>query len=838
MSAEDPKSLYKGLLKLGIDPTTLVGVGGSFFKGSVTNKAALPTPIANYSGELWIVEESSGGYFTALNIYKYPKGIYTPNADNTDWVLTPFNVKVTEDAMTLTNVPSGQWSNFIGVVHDINIGDRVYFNDRRYKNKTGVQTNSSPDIDTTNWEYDYPAQTLTVAISGGDFTDPKTAIESITDSSFSKPYTVIIYPGVYNISNPIIVPEYVTVIGEGIVILNCLNSGLAGVTIRENVFIKNITVQGGSNAFTMFRAGNALLEDITVIDSVRGVRVNDVDARVTVRRMTLLTTVGTMTAGALVDAGNLSISSIIVGSTSTVTDIINVNGTGSLVNINNVFSNSPNVGKGLNLTGANTIILNGVNLSNCVDGLVVSNGIIMRGANVSVFNVSQDGYRIDDIGAGVNVNVGAFDIENTGRYDINILSPLAYSTGTGKSILDKTNIVPGAKVYGILIDTEDGDEGVNILGECHVGTSLNPAETVMGGGDSHTFEYAYWFDGVSTYTDKTAEAKSFSGSTFNAFSGLTAGNCLYIANRFPLTFEGIKIAIETAGVMNYGDAVVEYWNGTAWTIVNGCTSISGTPFSKYRKQYFDQNGSHHIKLNPFMRDDWAVNDPVGLGTDYYWIRFRLVNTITTNPVIQQIKIHTNRYEINVDGTGEAHMDGRTYKKLVVDAVRPLEGNMQNGSLYVDENVGVGLENNRFTSVSDILGISFELPEDCDTSAPLIFVWKGKFAATGDINFTVRRNIRPPKTLLTNTEPVASGDTLVLTTGLINIDAAESRRDFRIYIDISDAIPSRSGDVDPFKNYGDEIWITLQMPIRGAGDFDYSKLSANYLSDFNGRHLRQ
>lgn len=147
-------------------------------------------------------------------------------------------------------------------------------------------------------------------------------------------------------------------------------------------------------------------------------------------------------------------------------------------------------------------------------------------------------------------------------------------------------------------------------------------------------------------------------------------------------------------------------------------------------------------------------------------------------------------------------------------------------------LGVGLENNRFTTAGDLLGVSFELPEDCDTSAPLIFVWKGKFASTGDVNFTVRRNIVQPGAAYTNSEPAASGNTLTVTTGVVSISTANVREDFRVDLDISDAIPSRAN------GFGDEIWITIQYPTRGAGNFDYTKLSANYLSDFNGRHIRQ
>lgn len=289
--------------------------------------------------------------------------------------------------------------------------------------------------------------------------------------------------------------------------------------------------------------------------------------------------------------------------------------------------------------------------------------------------------------------------------------------------------------------------------------------------------------------------------------------------------------IDTAATMGGGEIIAEYYNG-AWTEFNACTVLSEPGFLKYAKNYFDQTGSYHIKYNPYIQDDWIVNDPIGLLTNYYWMRFRIVTDITTSPIIQQIKIHTNRTEINIDGTIEKHMNARVYKKLVVDAIKPVEGSMQSASIYVDENVGVGLENNRFTTAGDLLGVSFELPEDCDTSAPLIFVWKGKFASTGNVDFTVRRKIVQPGSTYTNSEPAASGETATVTTGTIAIASSNIREDFRVEIDISDAIPSRTS------SFGDEIWITLQYPTRGAGNFDYTKLSANYLSDFDGRHIKQ
>lgn len=60
------------------------------------------------------------------------------------------------------------------------------------------------------------ANVIVVAKSGGDFTDPVAAVNSITDVSASNPYLVKIMPGVYDINtNSLSMKEYVDVEGAG-----------------------------------------------------------------------------------------------------------------------------------------------------------------------------------------------------------------------------------------------------------------------------------------------------------------------------------------------------------------------------------------------------------------------------------------------------------------------------------------------------------------------------------------------------------------------------------------------------------------------------------------------
>lgn len=59
------------------------------------------------------------------------------------------------------------------------------------------------------------ANVVTVAKSGGDFTDPSAAMASITDASAANPYLLKIMPGLYDLASPVRLKEHVDVEGSG-----------------------------------------------------------------------------------------------------------------------------------------------------------------------------------------------------------------------------------------------------------------------------------------------------------------------------------------------------------------------------------------------------------------------------------------------------------------------------------------------------------------------------------------------------------------------------------------------------------------------------------------------
>ena len=56
---------------------------------------------------------------------------------------------------------------------------------------------------------------ITVAKANGNFTDPRAAVNSITDASATNPYLVVIGPGVYTITHTVQMKPYVEITGSG-----------------------------------------------------------------------------------------------------------------------------------------------------------------------------------------------------------------------------------------------------------------------------------------------------------------------------------------------------------------------------------------------------------------------------------------------------------------------------------------------------------------------------------------------------------------------------------------------------------------------------------------------
>ena len=202
------------------------------------------------------------------------------------------------------------------------------------------------------------------------------------------------------------------------------------------------------------------------------------------------------------------------------------------------------------------------------------------------------------------------------------------------------------------------------------------------------------------------------------------------------------------------------------------------------------------------------------------MRIRIVNAITTVPVLEYIKLHTHRVEINSDGFIEYFGNARPLVSynLPWPATAGNQGvDPSNQDIYIDSDLGVGYIDNQFSgSNTNRIGILIPVPNNLDTSvAPrLILTWYTEsssgnvvwniitaksytgFAVSGSSGITAATNSYKRESSQTVT--ANSTDTLITT---------EFELDFRFYT------PSRAGA----SGYGDHVWIGIERAGADGAD---------------------
>jgi len=124
-----------------------------------------------------------------------------------------------------------------------------------------------------------PSNTVVVANSGGDFDNVADAVSSITDAAVDNPYLVRVYPGVYEETQPIIVPGFVHLAGSGagVTIIrrtatdSFQSSAAAVITLENSSQLSNLRVENdGASIFSVGILGFSLGKS-TLIDGVHSI---------------------------------------------------------------------------------------------------------------------------------------------------------------------------------------------------------------------------------------------------------------------------------------------------------------------------------------------------------------------------------------------------------------------------------------------------------------------------------------------------------------------------------------------------------------------------------------
>ena len=97
---------------------------------------------------------------------------------------------------------------------------------------------------------------VTVSAKGGDFTDPVAAVNSISGADGDNPWLVVIGPGVYTLSTPLIMKEHVAIAGAG----------------KDSTTLKGAisAASPGADSALVVGATNATLSDLSIWNSGGG----------------------------------------------------------------------------------------------------------------------------------------------------------------------------------------------------------------------------------------------------------------------------------------------------------------------------------------------------------------------------------------------------------------------------------------------------------------------------------------------------------------------------------------------------------------------------------------
>jgi hypothetical protein len=225
---------------------------------------------------------------------------------------------------------------------------------------------------------------------------------------------------------------------------------------------------------------------------------------------------------------------------------------------------------------------------------------------------------------------------------------------------------------------------------------------------------------LGTWLDHSLAAVDVDPPVFDVFQTTAPGGCLYIGR--DTRIHGFKIntvtAIDTEATKD--DIVLEYWNGVEWKDCTYMNTMAERPFSYRDLSPLSYQEKQHIRIG--LK---AIGSDMALKTvnnaEMYWIRWRIVHTISSIPQAQYIRTHVSESKFNGDGFLEYFGNARPSKRLpwTLGDANPANASPYNQDLYLSDTLNVGMRENGFQDgVVDRLGMNLFLPPDLDVSFPI------------------------------------------------------------------------------------------------------------------------
>lgn len=319
---------------------------------------------------------------------------------------------------------------------------------------------------------------------------------------------------------------------------------------------------------------------------------------------------------------------------------------------------------------------------------------------------------------------------------------------------------------GQIENTIGDDEGlifkkqVSVLGELIAGSDSYPIMAAWHCKESNTIGKV-----VTGCIDVSTILMSDNGSATGMFGGTAAGDYLLIASH--IVAEGQKVKYDALATVEPGNVLGQAYISdlAGWQSAPRMGTNAAPPYQSNAWE-IAQHLSEQIfyGFDPLTRslpDQWEPNTFTINGTDStaYFSRLLVISPITGDPQVEQIKLHTDRIEIEAGGIFK-YGRARSPLELAVD-VKESTTAPKDGTFVLTANSSVKGKKNKFESgQTDRVVYAIERVWELDTSIPLVLEI-GYFIdgpATGTLEFTVEISQVKDGFVFDGTEPFLT-DTL-------------------------------------------------------------------------------
>lgn len=656
---------------------------------------------------------------------------------------------------------------------------------------------------------------------GGDYTSIKSAVDAITDASASKPYGIIVYPGVYA-EDPITLKPYISVVASarGAAVVSANNNSSPLFTFQSYCTLKDLTIQGptaSSAVYVPAGAINCQAENLQVNSGQTAFYATGASASLIIEECK---TFGVTTC-------------VLVG-------------TGARIDCSNVLTYA--TGDAFKADGGVLWVHNSGGVGN-TSGLHADNSGVIYPHNVTFENTT---YAVRTGSTGINTVAGNSVVSRgTSTYDVYQQASGSVVTLVGCSFSSTKFLVADWDSIFISYDgpeedqelaqfTQDISNGLPEVGRhAHLGRGIpyTRGMTVITTDSTATSTT----DG-GNLTDVSTAARSPSGSTFT-FQGTAANHTILIGADLSdgtdaLKHWGIYVSQTTAAVeATKRSFVFEIWNGSAW-VTAPVMDVSEPELYRYANEVFIRaNSTELIQYGVDSTATWAKKT---ISTkNLYWARIRITAALTTAPVFQQFRLLPSHMFVMEDGTA-AYIGRARFKQTLLAAgnVFGAIGTTADGTI----NVGTGgaptgwsheIKNSVLNGNGDGLDWQSPIPVGADTGYP-VYIDVVFIPAVGGAGTVTMYGSILPLEVAGNLEADPTGGVTPVARTLANTEtttAKAAQTDTQTYTSgTTDKMQLlRFGPFDLSNYYeGDLLLFYLEMDDDGAGNADTYVMTASLI----------